>query len=64
LGKKKQEQNLDASGLQNMLGEQRQTMQSSGSSMMDMVSGVLDRDGDGSSMDDLASLAANYFQKR
>lgn len=64
LGKKKQEQNLDANGLQNMLGEQQQTMQSSGNPMMDMVSGMLDRDKDGSSMDDLASMAMSYFQKR
>lgn len=64
LGKKKQEQNLDANGLQNMLGEQQQTMQTSGNPMMDMVSGMLDRDKDGSSMDDLASMAMGYFQKR
>ena len=63
LGKKKQEQNLDAGGLQNMLGEQQQTMQSSGNPMMDMVSGMLDRNKDGSSMDDLASMAMNYFRK-
>ncbi len=64
LGKKKAEQNLDAGGLQNMLGEQQQQMQSSGNPTMDMISGYLDRDGDGSSMDDLASMAANYFQQR
>lgn len=64
LGRKKQEQNLDAGGLQNMLGEQQQTMQSSGNPMMDMVSGMLDRNNDGSSMDDLASMAMSYFQKR
>lgn len=64
LGKKKQEQNLDAGGLQNMLGAQQQTMQSSGNPMMDMVSGMLDRDKDGSSMDDLASMAMSYFQRR
>ena len=64
LGKKKQEQNLDAGGLQNMLGEQQQQMQSSGNPMMDMVSGYLDKDGDGSSMDDLASMAASYFQRK
>jgi len=64
LGRKKQEQNLDAGGLSNMLGEQQQAIQSSGNPMMDMISGYLDKDKDGSSMDDLASLAANYFQKR
>lgn len=64
LGRKKQEQNLDANGLQNMLGQQQQTMQASGNPMMDMVSGYLDKDKDGSSMDDLASMAMSYFQKR
>ncbi len=64
LGKKKQEQNLDANGLQNMLGQQQQQMQSSGNPMMDMVSGYLDKNKDGSSMDDLASMAMSYFQKR
>jgi hypothetical protein len=64
LGKRKQEQNLDAGGLSNMLGEQQQAMQSSGNPMMDMVSGLLDKDNDGSTMDDLASMAASYFQRR
>jgi hypothetical protein len=64
LGKKKQEQNLDANGLSSLLGEQQHQLQSSGNPMMDMVSGFLDKDGDGSSMDDLASMAASYFQKR
>ena len=64
LGKKKQEQNLDASGLQNMLGQQQQAMQASGNPMMDMVSGMLDRNHDGSSMDDLASMAMSYFQRK
>jgi len=64
LGKKKQEQNLDAGGLSNMLGEQQQQMQAAGNPMMDMVSGFFDKDKDGSSMDDLASMAASYFQQK
>lgn len=64
LGKQKQEQNLDAGGLQNMLGQQQQQMQSSGNPMMDAVSGFFDKDRDGSSMDDLASMAMNYFQRK
>ncbi len=63
LGRKKQEQNLDANGLQNMLGQQQQTMQASGNPVMDMVSGYLDKNKDGSSMDDLASMAMSYFRK-
>ncbi len=64
LGKKKQEQNLDAGGLSSLLQNQQQQMQSSGNPMMDMVTGLMDKDHDGSAMDDLASMAANYFQKR
>jgi len=64
LGKKKQEQNLDAGGLSNMLGEQQQQMQAAGNPMMDMVLGFFDKDKDGSSMDDLASMAASYFQQK
>ncbi len=64
LGKQKQQQNLDAGGLASMLGEQQQQILSSGNPMVDMFSGMLDKDQDGSSMDDLASMAANYFQKR
>jgi hypothetical protein len=64
LGKKQQQQGLDAGGLTSMLQGQQQQMQSSGNPMMDMISGFLDKDKDGSSMDDLASMAASYMQKR
>lgn len=63
LGKKKQQENLGADGLSNWLGAQQQQMQSSGNPIMDMISGALDRDGDGSAMDDLASMAFGYFTK-
>ena len=63
LGKEKRQQNLDANGLQNMLGQKQQEIQSSGNPMMDMATKYLDRDGDGSAMDDLASMAASYFSK-
>lgn len=63
LGKQKQQQGLDADGLSNLLQGQQQQMQSSGNPMMDMVSGFFDKDHDGSAMDDLASMAANYFRK-
>jgi hypothetical protein len=47
-----------------MLGEQQQQMQTAGNPMMDMVSGFFDKDKDGSSLDDLASMAASYFQQK
>ena len=32
--------------------------------MTDMASGMLDRDGDGSSLDDIASMAFSYLSKK
>lgn len=61
LGKKKQQENLGADGLSNWLGGQQQQMQSSGNPMIDMASRYLDKDGDGSAMDDLASMAFGYM---
>lgn len=63
LGKQKQQQGLNADGLSSLLQGQQQQMQSSGNPMMDMVTGFIDKDQDGSMMDDLASMAANYFRK-
>lgn len=64
LGKKKQEENLDAGGLAGYLGGQQQQMQSSGNSVMDTVGSFLDSDKDGSALDDIASMAFNYFTKK
>ncbi len=63
LGKQKQQQGLGADGLSSLLQGQQQQMQSSGNPTMDMITGFLDKDRDGSAMDDLASMAANYFRK-
>ena len=63
LGRQKQQQGLGADGLASLLQGQQQQMQSSGNPMMDMVTGFLDKDHDGSAMDDLASMATNYFRK-
>jgi hypothetical protein len=64
LGKKQQQQGLDADGLNSMLQGQQQQMQSSGNPMMDMISGYLDKNNDGSAMDDLATMASSYMQNR
>ncbi|MDQ6786782.1 MAG: DUF937 domain-containing protein [Acidobacteriota bacterium] len=64
LGRQKQQQNLDAGGLSNLLNQQQQQMQSSGNPLMDMVSSFMDSNHDGSAMDDIASLAANYLSRR
>ncbi len=63
LGKKKQQNNLDAGGISDLITGQQQQMRSSGNPMIDMATNWLDSDGDGSAMDDLAAMAANYFMK-
>ncbi len=63
LGKTKRENNLDAGGITDLLTGQQQQAQSSGNSMIDMATRMLDKDGDGSALDDLASMAAGYFSK-
>ncbi|MFV0389383.1 MAG: DUF937 domain-containing protein [Pyrinomonadaceae bacterium] len=63
LGRQKRENNLDAGGVTDLLNGVQQQQVASGNPMMDMASRMLDRDGDGSAMDDLASIAASYFLK-
>jgi hypothetical protein len=66
LGRQKQSQGLDAGGLGGILGGLLGggQQQGSGNSMMDMVSGMLDSDRDGSAMDDIASMAFNQMTGR
>jgi hypothetical protein len=66
LGRQKQEQNVGAGGLGDLLGGllggQAAAAPSSGNPMGDLASSVLDRDRDGSSMDDIASMAFDYIR--
>lgn len=64
LGRQKQQNNLDAGGLSSMLGQQNQQIQQQHPQGGGFLSNMLDRDGDGSSMDDIASMAMNYFNNR
>jgi hypothetical protein len=70
LGRQKQQQGVGADGLGGLLGgllggqQAAAAPQSSGNPMMDMASSYLDKDGDGSSMDDIASMAFNYIKNR
>jgi len=69
LGRQKQEQGVGADGLGGLLGgllggQAATAPQSSGNPMIDMASSALDRDGDGSSLDDIASMAFNYIRNR
>lgn len=68
LGREKQQQNVGADGLGGLLGgilgggNAQQQQQSSGNPMIDMASSMLDKGRDGSSMDDIASMAFNYIR--
>jgi len=66
LGKQKQQQNVGADGLGGLLGGLLGGAQSAGSgnAMGNIASSMLDQDGDGSSLDDIASMAFNYMTKR
>lgn len=67
LGKEKQQQGVGADGLGGLLGgllgggQPAAPQQSSGNSMIDMASNMLDSDRDGSAMDDIASMAFKYM---
>jgi hypothetical protein len=62
LGKQKQEQNLDAGGLSSMLGQQQQQIQQAPQGSF--IERMLDQDGDGSAMDDIASMAFKYMTSK
>lgn len=70
LGRQKQQQGVGADGLGGLLGgllggqQAAAAPQSSGNPMMDMASSYLDKDGDGSSIDDIASMAMNYIRNK
>jgi hypothetical protein len=73
LGQQKRQQNVGADGLGGLLGGilggalgggQAAAAPSSGNPMMDMASSMLDSDRDGSALDDIASMAFNYFNKK
>lgn len=61
LGRQKQQNNLDAGGLSDLLtGQQQQIQQAPQGGFLQQM---LDRDGDGSALDDIASMAFSYLTK-
>lgn len=66
LGREKRQQNVGADGLGGLLGGLLGGAQSagSGSAMGNIASSILDQDGDGSSLDDIASMAFKYMTQR
>jgi hypothetical protein len=68
LGRQKQQQGIGAEGLGGLLGgllggSQTQS-QSVGGSVLNMASGILDSDHDGSAVDDIASMAFKYLTNK
>ncbi len=62
LGQAQQQNGLDASGLSDLLNNQQQQAQANAPDAMGMLSSILDRNQDGSSMDDLQRMAASFFK--
>ncbi len=62
LGRQKQQQGLDSDGLSGYLGQQQQQIQNSPQG--GLLDGLLDRDRDGSTVDDIASMAMSYLRNR
>jgi hypothetical protein len=62
LGKAQQQNGLDAAGLSNLLNNQQQQAQANAPDAMSVLSSMLDQNKDGSSMDDLQRMAANFFK--
>ena len=62
LSRQKQENNLDAGGLSDMLGQQQQQIQQSPQG--GFLNSMLDSDRDGSITDDIASMAFKYMTNR
>lgn len=61
LGKAKREQGLDAGGLAGLLGQERDVARQRSPQAVDMVSRLLDSDGDGDMMDDVAKLGTSLL---
>ena len=64
LGRQKVQQGVGADGLGGLLGGLLGGGHSQAATGGGLMSSMLDRDGDGSSLDDIASMAFNYFNKK
>ena len=62
LGKAQQQNELDPSGLSNLLNSQQQEAQANAPDVMSMLGSMLDQNKDGSSIDDLQRMAARFFK--
>jgi hypothetical protein len=62
VGQQQQQGGLDSSGLSDLLNTQQQEAQSNSPDVMGMLGSMLDQNKDGSAVDDLQRLAANFFK--
>jgi hypothetical protein len=62
VGQAQTQNGLDASGLSNMLNAQQQEAESNAPDVMGMLGSMLDQNKDGSAMDDLQRMAANFLK--
>jgi hypothetical protein len=62
LGKARQEQGLDTSSMASMIDRERQTAEKQAPGVAGMLGSLLDSDGDGDVMDDVASIGSSLFK--
>ena len=62
VGQTQQQNGLDASALSTMLNNQQEEAQTNAPDVMSMLGSMLDQNKDGSAVDDLQRLAANFFK--
>jgi len=62
VGREQQQNELDANGLSQYLGEQQQQAQASNPDLMGNLRSILDSNNDGSVLDDLTRAAGNFFK--
>ena len=64
LGRQKRQQGLDIAGLASLIGGESQQASSTASTAMNLLSGILDQDGDGSMLDDIGGLLGGFLGKK
>ena len=62
VGQTQRQEQLDASGLSNLLNGQQQQAQNNAPGAMNILNSILDQNNDGSAMDDLKRMAGGFFK--
>lgn len=64
LGRTQRQRGLDAGGLSDILGGERRRIEQANPGNRGLLDSLLDRDGDGQIMDDLAGMAGDFLNRR